>query len=184
MEYACVLSHSVVSDSLWPWGLQPAMLLCPWGFSRQEYWSGLPCPPPRDLPIKGSNPGLLYYKQILYHLNHQGSPSILEWVAYPFPTQELNQGLLHCRQILYQLSYQRSPSHVIINTLSYSGAICYLETLFPAEVLKLLVWLISTKFFLAFLHSIFVSIFVHSSNSESNQYQQFSLFPQSYITLK
>ena len=19
---------------------------CPWGFSRQEYWSGLPCPPP------------------------------------------------------------------------------------------------------------------------------------------
>ena len=23
---------------------------CPWGFSRQEYWSGLPCPPSRDLP--------------------------------------------------------------------------------------------------------------------------------------
>ena len=23
-----------------------ARLLCPWGFSRQEYWSGLPCPPP------------------------------------------------------------------------------------------------------------------------------------------
>ena len=27
-------------------GLKPARLLCPWGFSRQEYWSGLPCPPP------------------------------------------------------------------------------------------------------------------------------------------
>ena len=24
-------------------------LLHPWGFSRQEYWSGLPCPPPGDL---------------------------------------------------------------------------------------------------------------------------------------
>ena len=24
------------------------------GFSRQEYWSGLPCPPPWDLP----NPGI------------------------------------------------------------------------------------------------------------------------------
>ena len=24
------------------------------GFSRQEYWSGLPCPPPRDLPIPGT----------------------------------------------------------------------------------------------------------------------------------
>ena len=23
------------------------------GFSRQEYWSGLPCPPPRDLPHLG-----------------------------------------------------------------------------------------------------------------------------------
>ena len=25
------------------------MLLCPWGFSRQEYGSGLPCPPPGDI---------------------------------------------------------------------------------------------------------------------------------------
>ena len=23
---------------------------CPWGFSGQEYWSGLPFSPPRDLP--------------------------------------------------------------------------------------------------------------------------------------
>ena len=26
------------------------------GFSRQEYWSGLPCPPPRDLPDPGIEP--------------------------------------------------------------------------------------------------------------------------------
>ena len=26
------------------------------GFSRQEYWSGLPCPPPRDLPNPGIEP--------------------------------------------------------------------------------------------------------------------------------
>ena len=29
------------------------------GFSRQEYWSGLPCPPPRDLPDPGIEPGSL-----------------------------------------------------------------------------------------------------------------------------
>ena len=29
------------------------------GFSRQEYWSGLPCPPPRDLPIPGIEPASL-----------------------------------------------------------------------------------------------------------------------------
>ena len=45
-----VLCHSAVSVSLWPRGLKPARLLCPWGFSRQEYWTGLPCPPPGDLP--------------------------------------------------------------------------------------------------------------------------------------
>ena len=31
-------------------------LLCPWGLSRQEYWSGLPCPPPGDLPNPGIEP--------------------------------------------------------------------------------------------------------------------------------
>ena len=44
---------SVVSDSLQPHGLQPVRILCPWGFSRQEYWSGLPCPSPRDFPNLG-----------------------------------------------------------------------------------------------------------------------------------
>ena len=27
-----------------------------WGFSRQEYWSGLPCPPPGNLPNPGIEP--------------------------------------------------------------------------------------------------------------------------------
>ena len=35
-------------------------------------------------PTQRSNPGLPHYRQILYHLSHQGSPKILEWVAYPF----------------------------------------------------------------------------------------------------
>ena len=50
-------SRSVVSDSLQLHGLQTAKLLCPWRFSRQEYWSGLPCPPPGDLPNPGIEPG-------------------------------------------------------------------------------------------------------------------------------
>ena len=32
------------------------------GFSRQEHWSGLPCPPPGDLPNPGSNLGLLHWQ--------------------------------------------------------------------------------------------------------------------------
>ena len=54
--YVCAFMWvaSVVSNSLWPFELNPATLLCPWGFSRQEYWSGLPWPPLGDLP----NPGI------------------------------------------------------------------------------------------------------------------------------
>ena len=52
----CVLSHSVMSNSLQPHGLQPARLLCLWGFSRQEYWSGLLFPAPGDLPDPGIKP--------------------------------------------------------------------------------------------------------------------------------
>ena len=45
----CMLSYSVVSDSATPWtvALQAPLSM---GFSRQEYWSGLPCPLPGDLP--------------------------------------------------------------------------------------------------------------------------------------
>ena len=35
-------------------------------------------------PTQRSNPGLPHCRQILYRLSHQGSPRILEWVAYPF----------------------------------------------------------------------------------------------------
>ena len=45
--------YSVMSDSLQPHGLWPARLLCPWDLFRQEYWSGLPFPPPEDLPDPG-----------------------------------------------------------------------------------------------------------------------------------
>ena len=40
-------------------------------FSRQDYWSGLPCPSPGDLPDPGIEPCLLHHRQILYCLSHQ-----------------------------------------------------------------------------------------------------------------
>jgi len=43
------------------------------GFSRQEYWSGLPLPSPEDLPDPGSNPGFPHCRQTLYRLSPQGS---------------------------------------------------------------------------------------------------------------
>ena len=39
--------------TLWTVALQAPLSM---GFSRQEYWSGLPCPPPGDLPGPGIEP--------------------------------------------------------------------------------------------------------------------------------
>ena len=96
-EWLCwaVLSLSVVTDSLWPHGLQPARLLFPQGFSRQEYWSGLPCPPPGDLPNPGTEPRSPAWQV-------DSLPSEPPGIGYPgvgslsclqgiFLTQELNQ---------------------------------------------------------------------------------------------
>ena len=120
-------------------GLSPTRLLCPWGFSRKDYWSGLTCPPlgnlsnpvikprspalqvdsllseppgkPKDTGVgnlsflqgifltQESNPDLLHCRWILYLLSHQGSPRILEWVAYPFfrgSSQPRNQTGVSC----------------------------------------------------------------------------------------
>ena len=52
-----MLSCLVVSDSfVTPWSVahQPPLST---GVSRKEYWSGLPCPPPGDLPNPEIEPG-------------------------------------------------------------------------------------------------------------------------------
>ena len=52
------------------------------GFSRQEYWNGLPFPSPGDLPDPGIKLGLLYYRWILYRLSHLGNPTIEQKVQF------------------------------------------------------------------------------------------------------
>ena len=53
---ACVLSRcSCVRLFVTPWAIARQAPLSV-GFSRQEYWSGLPCPPPGGLPDPGTEP--------------------------------------------------------------------------------------------------------------------------------
>ena len=72
-----VLGCSVMSDSLHPHGLQPTRLLCPWRFSRQEYWSGFDGLLQGIFPTQELNPGLLHLRWILLQLSHQGGPRVL-----------------------------------------------------------------------------------------------------------
>ena len=67
---ACMLrwfSHVLLFATLWTAFCQAPLSM---GFSRQEYWSGLPCPLPGDLPNPGIKPT---------------SPSLLHWQAGSLP---------------------------------------------------------------------------------------------------
>ena len=74
------VNHSVVSDSLWPHGLQPTRLLCPWDFPGKGcchfLLQGI-------FPSQGLNPGILHCRQILYRLSYKGSLVHGEFTSSP-----------------------------------------------------------------------------------------------------
>ena len=77
-SYLGTVSHSVMSDSLRPRGLQPTKLLCPWcspgkntGVCNHSLLQGI-------FLTQGSNSSLLQCRQILYHLSHKGSLWLLK----------------------------------------------------------------------------------------------------------
>ena len=67
------LSHVRLFVTTWTVAYQatPSM-----GFSRQEYWSGLPFLLQGIFPTQGSNLGFLHCRKMLYRLSHQGSQVI------------------------------------------------------------------------------------------------------------
>ena len=86
------------------------------GFSRQEYWTGFPCPPPGGLPNPGIAPRSPTLKEDSLPSEPPGNTGVgsLALLQGIFLTQELTWDLLNCRWILYQLSYQRSLSWVLL----------------------------------------------------------------------
>ena len=51
------------------------------GFSRQEYWSGLPCPPPGDLLDPGIEPGSSTLQAESLPLSHWESPEVFYYTT-------------------------------------------------------------------------------------------------------
>ena len=73
-RHAYVFSHfSHVQLFMTPWTIACQISL----FMRffQEYWSWLPCPLQGIFPTQGSNPHLLYHRQILYHWASREAPT-------------------------------------------------------------------------------------------------------------
>ena len=67
------VSHSAVSDFVTPWTVAH-QAPHPWDFLGKNTRVGCHSLLPGILPTQGSNPGLRYCRQILYHLSHKGSP--------------------------------------------------------------------------------------------------------------
>ena len=63
-----------MSNSLRPYDLPSCQAPLSMEFSRQEYKSGLPCPPPGDPPNPGTEPRSPALQADSLLLNHPGSP--------------------------------------------------------------------------------------------------------------
>ena len=77
------------------------------GFSGQEYWSGLPCPPPGDLPNPGTEPVShvsCVSRRVLYHLRHPGSSTAActhGWLCNPSLLSSGAWGTSRCPRTLW-----------------------------------------------------------------------------------
>ena len=81
-------------------------------FSRQEYWSGVPLPSPGHLP----NPGLLHYRQIVYHLSHHGCE---RWTIKKSECWRIYAFELWCwRKLLRVLWTARRSSQLILKEIN------------------------------------------------------------------
>ena len=113
--------HVQLFVTLWTVAFQAPLSM---GFSRQEYWSGLPFPSPGDLPDTGIKPVSLMSSALEggFFTLVPPSGSVVSDSAAPwtvtrqaplsmgiFPNKGSNPGLLHCRWVLYCLSHQGSP---------------------------------------------------------------------------
>ena len=93
--HACVLNcFSHVRLFVTPWTVVHQAPLSV-GFSRQEYWGGLPCPPPGDLPRPGIEPAALTSPALAGRFLTTG----VTWEALPLSVCVLISSYKHTRQM-------------------------------------------------------------------------------------
>ena len=122
--WICVLSHSVVSNSLQPHGLEPTRLLCPWdspskniGVRCHALLQHLTCE--IVIPQPGMGPASPALEAL--SLNHQGSPTW--YIRYPFlPCQLSALSLQPCQ--LPCPSPNKSPAGQQMRNYLRRGGFC------------------------------------------------------------
>ena len=99
------------------------------GFSRQESWSGLPCPPPGDLPDPGMelvSPLSLALQEDSFPLSHQISPYIMIRIlnrSFSKKKKKDVKSLSHVRLCAapWTIAYQAPPSMEFSRQEYWSG---------------------------------------------------------------
>ena len=122
------------------------------GFSRQEYWSGLPFPSMRIFLTQGLNPGLPHCRQMLYHLSYQGSLLTVLIFHFSLPVQHqwipilFSSSLIHSSELFY----------LFVDAFWYIFHLSYC-------VLHLLFFVFSNSL-LKIFHSVYLIMYIHSSS--------------------
>ena len=123
-----LFSRSVVPNSLvtpWTVALQAPLSM---RFPRQECWSGLPCPPPGDLPDPGFEPTSSALQADSLLLSHGEGPysTVLSSISTVF-TKQICKTFSSCMiEILYPLN-SNSLSALPPRTLAVSILFCFCE---------------------------------------------------------
>ena len=101
------------------------------GFSRQEYWSGLPFPSPEELPDPGITPRSPALQADSLQFELQGSPyHCTSYTRYVYPFRLI--------RLLFSNKY---PYFVVLSNVSYS-CLCYVSIVDWLEILApvILTW--------------------------------------------
>ena len=124
------LSHVRLFATPWTIAYQapPSM-----GFSRQEYWSGLPLPSPGDLPDPGIEPGSPTFQADALTSEPPGKPIFMQKFHYnTMKTGTSRRGLL--RSILASLVAQQSRICPPMHETSWVGKIPWRKKWLPTPV--------------------------------------------------
>ena len=99
------------------------------GFSRQEYWSGLRCPPPGDLPYPGTEPMSLAWQMDSLTLAPQGNMFSLYIFFCNFSFALQYEHALHLSRKWLQLIHFSGIKYSVVWFFFYN--LCYTLSFFP-----------------------------------------------------
>ena len=125
-----------MSDSSQPHGLVAYQAPPSMGFSRQDYWSGLPFPFPGVFPTQGSNLGLLHCRQTLYHLSHKGASPLVSTISNLHSVSTVSRIEILFSELKSALSLNHSKVGSYFPNISFKAGKTKTKTKTPDTIVK------------------------------------------------